>query len=203
MPLSEQALPASESASQPKPVLEPEPADEPEQPAKSAVNIPLIALIGIGAVVIAAIVIFIVKRKPAKPDEGNGESLSDQTEFAGADGDATMFLIADAGKKGGSGHYLILNDLAQPHKRFEVLVSGKVEVGRNPNQPGIVIDYDKRISRQHFAVVKRDGGLWIEDLGAVNKTYVNDTVITTPQILRDNDVISCGKTKLSVKIERR
>lgn len=97
----------------------------------------------------------------------------------------------------------MLNDLTQPHKRFEIAVEGTIEIGRGPNQPGISIDYDKRISRRHCSVTKRDGALWIEDLGSSNKTYVNDEILKTPRMLRDNDVISCGNTRLSVRIERR
>ncbi|MDR1192873.1 MAG: FHA domain-containing protein, partial [Peptococcaceae bacterium] len=198
MPLSAQVPSAPAPPAPPEPVPGPETAKEPEPPARLAISIPVIVLAGVGFAALAAISIFMVnvakQKKTSRPEAGSGEKPSNLTEFVAADGDATMFLIAEANKKNGGGHYLILNDLAQPHKRFGALVTGKVEIGRDPNQPGIVIDYDKKISRHHFAVVKRDGGLWIEDLGSANKTYVNDEIITLPKLIHDNDVISCGRT---------
>lgn len=201
--------------SEPQPVSEPEPEPqheqklEQEQVRESPNKMLAIVLLATGVVVIAVITFVIIKKKSRKkteapgPEESKGEVISSQTQFIGADDDGTMFLIADDYNINESGFLLILNDLTQPHKRFEIVVDGMVEIGRNPNQPGISIDYDKRISRRHFSVSRREGCLWIEDLGSVNKTLVNDETVKASRVLRDNDVISCGNTKFSVRIERR
>lgn len=48
---------------------------------------------------------------------------------------------------------------------------------------------DPRASRRH-ALIQREGKrFWIEDLGGVNGTKVNDRLITEPTLLKNNDVI--------------
>ena len=164
---------------------------------------PVFILIIVAALgLIGAGVALIVISKKDKPQEVIVKPPAEQTQLL--DANATMLLLEDAhiNSGGGSGFFIILNDIAQPSKRFEAIVENTVEIGREPSQPGITIDYDRKISRRHFSVSQRDGVLWIEDLGSSNKTYVNDEIVRTPRILHDGDVLSCGNTKLSVWIER-
>jgi pSer/pThr/pTyr-binding forkhead associated (FHA) protein len=119
------------------------------------------------------------------------------------DPNATLLLIGGDSNKPISGHYLIINDSTQPHKRYEILVDGTIEIGREPNQPGIAIDYDKKISRRHCSVTLRGNSLWLADLGSSNKTYVNNEMVTSERILKDGDELSCGNTRFFVRIERR
>ena len=97
---------------------------------------------------------------------------------------------------------LVLTDLARPHKHFTVAVHDTIEIGRSPNAPGIVIDYDKQISRRHCAVKLREHSLWIADLGASNRTKVNNNTLRDQYELRDGDELTLGRTKFSVRITR-
>ncbi|CAN5436116.1 hypothetical protein BH20ACT15_BH20ACT15_01120 [soil metagenome] len=70
----------------------------------------------------------------------------------------------------------------------------KVSIGRTP-EAGVFLD-DVTVSRNHALVVRRRDGLYIDDLGSLNGTYVNRQRIESHQ-LDDGDEIQIGKYKLS------
>ncbi len=55
---------------------------------------------------------------------------------------------------------------------------------------------DKTVSNKHCQVVFRNDHFTVIDLGSLNKTKVNDKVYVQKN-LRNNDVISIGKSKIS------
>ena len=58
---------------------------------------------------------------------------------------------------------------------------------------GIVLD-DTFVSQVHARVFRRDGDVWVEDLGSRNGTLVNGQPLTTAQRLRRGDTVQFGKT---------
>ncbi len=70
----------------------------------------------------------------------------------------------------------------------------RVSIGRSPDA-GIFLD-DVTVSRNHALVVRRRDGLYVDDLGSLNGTYVNRRRIESHQ-LADGDEIQVGKYKLS------
>jgi pSer/pThr/pTyr-binding forkhead associated (FHA) protein len=52
---------------------------------------------------------------------------------------------------------------------------------------------DDRVSRQHFAVVPKDGGYILQDLKSTNGTYVNNERVGEAK-LRPNDKVRVGQT---------
>ena len=70
----------------------------------------------------------------------------------------------------------------------------KVSIGRTPDA-GVFLD-DVTVSRNHALLVRRRDGLFIDDLGSLNGTYVNRHRIESHQ-LTDGDEIQIGKYKLS------
>ncbi|AFZ22650.1 family 3 adenylate cyclase [Cylindrospermum stagnale PCC 7417] len=55
------------------------------------------------------------------------------------------------------------------------------------------------VSRNHARLVTTADGVWlIEDLGSKNGTLVNDRLVTVPQELHQNDIISLGNVSLVV-----
>lgn len=70
----------------------------------------------------------------------------------------------------------------------------KVSVGRTP-EAGVFLD-DVTVSRNHALLVRRRDGLYIDDLGSLNGTYVNRRRIESHP-LEDGDEIQIGKYKLS------
>jgi len=70
----------------------------------------------------------------------------------------------------------------------------RVSIGRSPDA-GVFLD-DVTVSRNHALLVKRRDGLYIDDLGSLNGTYVNRRRIESHR-LSDGDEIQVGKYKLS------
>ena len=76
------------------------------------------------------------------------------------------------------------------------LEGAEIVVGRG-STAGIVV-LDRSVSRQHARIVGRDGGWWLEDLGATNPTYLNDRTLEAPERLKSGDTIKIGETVLRV-----
>ncbi len=69
----------------------------------------------------------------------------------------------------------------------------KVSIGRTPDA-GVFLD-DVTVSRNHALLVRRRDGLYIDDLGSLNGTYVNRRRIESHALV-DGDEIQIGKYKL-------
>ena len=69
----------------------------------------------------------------------------------------------------------------------------RMSIGRTPDAP-IFLD-DVTVSRNHALLVRRRDGLYIDDLGSLNGTYVNRHRIES-HLLSDGDEIQIGKFKL-------
>jgi hypothetical protein len=74
------------------------------------------------------------------------------------------------------------------------LDSDRITIGRSPDCD-IFLD-DVTVSRRHAVVVKRDDGLWIEDEGSLNGTFLNRKRIESGE-LTDGDELQIGKYKLA------
>jgi pSer/pThr/pTyr-binding forkhead associated (FHA) protein len=70
----------------------------------------------------------------------------------------------------------------------------KISIGRSPDA-GVFLD-DVTVSRNHALLVRRKDGLYLDDLGSLNGTYVNRRRIESHK-LDDGDEIQVGKYKLS------
>ena len=74
-------------------------------------------------------------------------------------------------------------------------VSGeRMTIGRSPDAE-VFLD-DVTVSRNHALLVRRRDGLYIDDLGSLNGTYVNRSRIES-QRLGDGDELQVGKYKLT------
>ena len=60
---------------------------------------------------------------------------------------------------------------------------------------------DTAASREHCVIKFQDGRLEVEDLGSHNGTAVNGHLIPAPTQLFHNDVVSVGKTALTILFE--
>ena len=70
----------------------------------------------------------------------------------------------------------------------------RMSIGRTPDA-SIFLD-DVTVSRNHALLVRRREGLYVDDLGSLNGTYVNRKRIES-QLLADGDEIQIGKFRLS------
>lgn len=70
----------------------------------------------------------------------------------------------------------------------------RMSIGRTPDA-SVFLD-DVTVSRNHALLVRRRDGLYIDDLGSLNGTYVNRARIESHR-LADGDEIQIGKFRLS------
>ena len=75
--------------------------------------------------------------------------------------------------------------------------SAPVTLGRG-GQNTVPLDGDEFASAQHARVEARTDGVWVEDLGSTNGTFVNGARITTARKLEEGDVLRVGQTDLRV-----
>ncbi len=60
---------------------------------------------------------------------------------------------------------------------------------------------DPEVSRRHARITWQSGGYYIEDLNSTNGTFLNGTLVTSPQLLRSGDTIGIGQTILVFQTE--
>jgi hypothetical protein len=71
----------------------------------------------------------------------------------------------------------------------------RTTIGRSPDCD-IFLD-DVTVSRKHAVLVQRDDGLFIEDEGSLNGTFLNRRRIDEPARLENGDELQVGKYKLT------
>jgi FHA domain len=77
-------------------------------------------------------------------------------------------------------------------------ITAETVVGRD-QASGVWLDGDEFASAQHARIDPRPDGVWVEDLGSTNGTYVNGVQITSRQLLRPGDVLRVGGTELELE----
>ena len=79
-------------------------------------------------------------------------------------------------------------------ERFE-LDTAPLTVGRgSPND--VKLDADEFASSKHARIEPRRDGVWVEDIGSTNGTYVNGVRIDRPRRLAPGDIVRVGETDL-------
>jgi len=63
----------------------------------------------------------------------------------------------------------------------------------------IRLSRDEFASARHARLEPRLDGVWVEDLGSTNGTYVNSAKVETARLLRAGDVVRIGETELELK----
>ena len=79
-----------------------------------------------------------------------------------------------------------------------VEVTASAIVGRGP-ESGVSIDGDEFASAQHARIDASPDGVWIEDLGSTNGTFVNGARVTAKRVLQPGDVVRVGETELQLQ----
>jgi pSer/pThr/pTyr-binding forkhead associated (FHA) protein len=77
-------------------------------------------------------------------------------------------------------------------------ITGPVRIGRGPEN-GLRLDIDEYASSRHALVEPRADGLWLQDVGSTNGTFVNGARIGDPRLLRPGDVIRVGQSDFRVE----
>jgi pSer/pThr/pTyr-binding forkhead associated (FHA) protein len=82
--------------------------------------------------------------------------------------------------------------------RAHDLAASPATIGRGPGND-IALE-DDFASAFHARVEPRPDGVWIEDAGSTNGTYVNGTRLTGAQRLAPGDVVRIGSTELRFEV---
>jgi hypothetical protein len=93
------------------------------------------------------------------------------------------------------GRLVVLKSTAIDENTEFVLDSAGISIGRGgPNE--VRLDGDDFASAQHARVEPRRDGVWIEDVGSTNGTYVNGVRLSKPRKLAVGDLVRVGETDL-------
>jgi len=75
------------------------------------------------------------------------------------------------------------------------LDSSDLTLGRGA-QNDVQLEQDEYASSQHAKVEPRRDGVWLEDIGSTNGTYLNGIRLKHPKRLTPGDVVRVGETEL-------
>ena len=75
------------------------------------------------------------------------------------------------------------------------LDSKALTVGRGP-QNDVTLDGDDYASAKHARIEPRGDGVWVEDIGSTNGTFLNGIKLTRARKLTPGDVVRVGETEL-------
>ena len=85
---------------------------------------------------------------------------------------------------------------ASLHEGAVVEVREPTVAGRGPEST-LQLDGDDFASARHALIEPRSDGVWIEDLGSTNGTYLNEEPLNGPQPLHPGDRIRIGDSEFS------
>jgi pSer/pThr/pTyr-binding forkhead associated (FHA) protein len=74
-----------------------------------------------------------------------------------------------------------------------------VAIGRG-GQNEVPLNGDEFASAEHARFEPRQDGLWVEDVGSTNGTFVNGARVTTPRRLTKGDIVRVGQTDFRVEL---
>lgn len=83
-------------------------------------------------------------------------------------------------------------------KGQEFPITNELTVGR-AGGCAVLLTADTFVSQLHARVFRRDGEIFVEDLGSTNGTYLNGKKVTAPISVRKGDKIQFGRTTLEVR----
>lgn len=83
-------------------------------------------------------------------------------------------------------------------KGTEFALGSEVTVGR-AGGCGVFLPDDSFVSQLHARLFRRDGSLFVEDLGSTNGTFLNGRKVTSPVSIRKGDKVQFGRTTLEVR----
>jgi hypothetical protein len=119
-----------------------------------------------------------------------------QESFILAPSQASRADAVDAGARSTeAGRLVAVKSPTLPRNFERTLDSAPVTVGRG-TQNDITLDGDDYASAKHARIEPRRDGVWVEDIGSTNGTYLNGIKLTRARKLTPGDVVRVGETEL-------
>jgi FHA domain len=102
---------------------------------------------------------------------------------------------AGLGRRARTGILVVLSSPALRENTERTLDSAPVTIGRASDND-MALSEDEFASSHHARVEPRRDGVWVEDAGSTNGTFVNGSKLSRPRRLEPGDVIRVGETDL-------
>lgn len=83
-------------------------------------------------------------------------------------------------------------------KGHEFPVANEMTVGR-AGGCAVLLTADTFVSQLHARLFRRDGDIFVEDLGSTNGTFLNGKKVSAPVSIRKGDKIQFGRTTVEVR----
>ena len=94
-----------------------------------------------------------------------------------------------------AGRLVVVKSPTLKEGQERALDSAALSVGRSPEND-VKLDGDDYASARHARIEPRRDGVWVEDVGSTNGTYLNGIKLTRPRKLKPGDVVKVGETEL-------
>jgi hypothetical protein len=99
-----------------------------------------------------------------------------------------------------TGRLIVLTSPALGEGEKWELDSSPLTLGRG-SQNDVQLDRDEFASSTHARIEPRRDGVWVEDIGSTNGTYLNGIRLTRPKRLAPGDILRVGETELRYDLE--
>jgi pSer/pThr/pTyr-binding forkhead associated (FHA) protein len=97
------------------------------------------------------------------------------------------------------GRVIVVKSPALPEGEEWQLDSAPLTFGRS-SQNDIPLENDEYASSRHARIEPRRDGVWVEDIGSTNGTYLNGARLTEPTALAPGDIVRIGETELRYEL---
>ena len=94
-----------------------------------------------------------------------------------------------------SGRLVVVSSPTLREGQERTLDSAPLTVGRG-GQNDVKLEGDDYASAKHARIEPRRDGVWVEDVGSTNGTFLNGIKLTRPRKLTYGDVVRIGETEL-------
>ena len=91
------------------------------------------------------------------------------------------------------GRLVVVSSPALEEQSEYLLDSTGITIGRG-SQNTVALDDDEFASASHARVEPRQDGVWLEDAGSTNGTYLNGVKLSRPRKLTPGDLVRVGET---------
>jgi pSer/pThr/pTyr-binding forkhead associated (FHA) protein len=125
---------------------------------------------------------------------GGAGGSSDDTTIAYTVGETGELTPVDLERVSGEGATLVIRAGGGRAGETFSVAGDQSRIGRSPDAE-VFLD-DVTVSRNHALLVRRPQGLYVDDLGSLNGTYVNRHRIESHKLV-DGDELQVGKYKLT------